>query len=45
MVVGTKSDKELSRARKAMGAAWVNDVNYAFSTMSQCLFMMTFYSF
>lgn len=26
MVVGTKSDKELSRARKAMGAAWVNDV-------------------
>jgi hypothetical protein len=27
MVVGTKSDKELSRAKKAMGAAWVNDVN------------------
>jgi len=26
MVVGTKSDKELSRAKKAMGAAWVNDV-------------------
>ncbi|KIM41993.1 hypothetical protein M413DRAFT_71424 [Hebeloma cylindrosporum] len=26
MVVGTKSDKELSRARKAMGAAWVNDI-------------------
>ena len=26
MVVGTKSDKELSRARKAMGVAWVNDV-------------------
>ena len=26
MVVGTKSDKELSRAKKAMGTAWVNDV-------------------